>query len=115
MAALDDFLDLVLAARTEAALRHFLEHVVTADGFDLLFLGIFVVFVVVLVAFRGSAMIIMGDGRMFFSRMLGVMRILGMGGVFDGVLLVVTHIMRGFVMAFGGFGGRRNGFHRGGL
>jgi hypothetical protein len=52
---------------------------------------------------------------MFLTGVLGVMRILGMGGVFEGVLLVVARIMEGFVMAFGGFGGRRDGFDRGGL
>ena len=40
LAALDDFLDLVLAARTEGALRHFLQHVVAADGFDDFLFGV---------------------------------------------------------------------------
>src|SRR6202045_4472933 len=53
LAALDDFLDLVLTARTEGALRHLFQHVVAADGFDDLFLGLvaFVFIVVVFVPF----------------------------------------------------------------
>ena len=47
LAALDDFLDLVLAARTEGALRHFFQHVVAADGFDDFFLGVVAVVLVV--------------------------------------------------------------------
>ena len=56
LAALDDFLDLVLAARTEGALRHFFHDVVAADGFhDFLFGVVAVVLffiVVVLIALR---------------------------------------------------------------
>ena len=58
LAALDDFLDLVLAARTEGALRHFLQHVVAADGFDDFLFGIVAIvffIVVLLVAFRRRA------------------------------------------------------------
>ena len=40
LAALDDFLDLVLAARTEGALRHFFHDVVAADGFDDFLFGV---------------------------------------------------------------------------
>ena len=49
--ALDDFLDLVLAARTERALGNFFQHVVAADGFDLFLFGILGFVVIVLVAF----------------------------------------------------------------
>ena len=60
LTALDDFLDLVLAARTEGALRHFFQHVVAADGFDDFLFGVVVVFliVVVLVALRLSGMFV---------------------------------------------------------
>jgi len=40
LAALDDFLDLVLTARAEGALRHFFHDVVATDGFDDFFLGL---------------------------------------------------------------------------
>ncbi|MDN5001963.1 hypothetical protein QY048_13830 [Bradyrhizobium sp. WYCCWR 12677] len=52
-------MDLVLAARTEGALRHFLEHVVTADGFDDFLLGFLAVFIILVVftgGFRSLAM-----------------------------------------------------------
>ena len=54
LAALDDFLDLVLAARTEGALRHLFHDVVAADGFDDFLFGVvaFVLIVVMLVAMR---------------------------------------------------------------
>jgi hypothetical protein len=69
-----------LATRTEGALGHFLENVVTADGFDLIFFGFFltVVFlVVVLVAF---------DPRcMFVFRMLVTVSIFGMRGILFGM------------------------------
>ena len=49
LAALDDFLDLVLTARTEGALRHFFHDVVAADGFDDFFFGLLaIVFIIVL-------------------------------------------------------------------
>jgi hypothetical protein len=44
--------------------------------------------------------------------MLGVMRILGMGGVLEGVLVVVAVVMHDFVTAFGGLMGGCNGFNR---
>ena len=49
LAALDDFLDLVLAARPERTLRNFFQHVVAADGFDDFLLGVFAVLVLVIV------------------------------------------------------------------
>ena len=73
------------------ALRHFLQHVVAADGFDDFFLGVFlvVVFVVVLlVARRASAcrsvlVAAAMRGVIRSSRaMFGVTRIVGMGCVF---------------------------------
>ena len=42
LAALDDFLDLVVAARRLAAVAHFLERVFRADRFDLVFLVVIV-------------------------------------------------------------------------
>ena len=44
--------------------------------------------------------------------MLGVMRILGMGGVFERVFLVVPRVMHSLVVAFSSRGCRRDGFHR---
>src|SRR5450631_3865649 len=44
--------------------------------------------------------------------MLGAMRIIGVGRVFERVLFVVAVVMRGFIMAFGGHGCRRDGLHR---
>ena len=41
---------------------------------------------------------------MFLAGMLGVRRIVGMGGVFERVLLVVARVMRGLVVAFDGVG-----------
>ena len=48
---------------------------------------------------------------MFLAGLFGVLRVLGMGGVFVRVLLGVARVMGGFVMAFGGRGGRRDGLN----
>ena len=45
-------------------------------------------------------MIVVGCRCMFLAGMLGVRRVVGMGGVFERVLLGVARVMRGFVMAF---------------
>ena len=70
LAALDDFLDLVLAARTERALRHFLQHVVAADGFNDFLLGVFtflVLVVIIVTVARLLGMLVTGRSCMFRS------------------------------------------------
>src|SRR5262249_40677819 len=90
----------VLAARPERALRHFLQHVVTADGFDDFLLGIILAVILVvrrLVAERHQgmlhgafrAMFVGWRGPVLFADMLfgGVAKrrhIVGMRGVFFG-------------------------------
>src|SRR5262249_9212262 len=74
LAALDNFLDLVLAARAEGALRHFLQNVVTADGFDDFLFGFFLAVLVLVVLFacfrsvfgmrRFSSLAVQGIGRL---------------------------------------------------
>ena len=97
LAALDDFLDLVLAARAEGALRHFLQHVVAADGFDDFLFGVLVVvfIVVVVVAFGRArrARRAETDG-VAFAGVLDMRRVVGMGRVFVRVLVVVMLVMR---------------------
>jgi hypothetical protein len=61
-----------LAARPEGALRHFLQHVVAADGFDDLFLRLFgVVLVIVLVAMRDGAVFVLRNDGDFAALLLG--------------------------------------------
>jgi hypothetical protein len=78
LAAFDDFLNLVLAARAEGAFRHFLHHIVATDGFDDLFLGL--IALVIFVKFFAVSR------RMRFIGWsgLGFMGIGGMCSVFGG-------------------------------
>ncbi len=85
LAALDDFLDLVLAARAERPFRHFLHHVVATDGLDEFLLGFLAVLVFVVHGIASRC----GDMFAFRSqRVLGVLgagvlvSIVGMGDVF---------------------------------
>jgi hypothetical protein len=59
LAALDDFLNLVLAARAEGAFRHFLQHVVATDRLDDVFFRIIAIFVVLAVYIVGMAFVLM--------------------------------------------------------
>src|SRR6185312_17495341 len=106
LAALDDLLDLVLAARTVGALRHLFQHVVATDGFNL-FLGIVAIILVIpgFVAPRRCFLFGMIGCRfaldmfgLLAAAVLGICRIIGvglaylrvrlMGAVVMGVLLV---------------------------
>src|SRR6202045_4847727 len=122
LAALDDFLDLVLTARTEGALRHLFQHVVAADGFDDLFLGLvaFVFIVVVFVARPGGGLFALlrrgglaGGVRGVLAAMFGVRRLFA--PIFLVAMLVMAVI---FVRFFAGFcrgrldGGRIGQGHR---
>ena len=77
-----------MATRTEGALGNFLEHVVTADGFDDFLFSVIIFVVVRLVSFRRRAMTL-GSGGSIFVAVLGVMCILGMRCVFARVLVVM--------------------------
>lgn len=95
LATLDDFLDLVLAARTEGALWNFFQNVVAADGFDDFFLGVvaivfFVVLMLVAMMFvtTGNGMLIMRVSFVF-AAVLAMRRVVGMGGVFERVLFAM--------------------------
>ena len=95
LAALDDFLDLVLTARTEGALRHLFHDVVAADGFDDFLLGLVAVvfIVVILVAMRGDGLSVVIRCGGLAAGVFGVLaavfacRVVGMGGVFVRVLV----------------------------
>ena len=101
LTALDDFLDLVLAARTEGAFRHLFHDVVAADGFDHFFLGlvaIVFVFVMLLVAMRrGGRFGVIRSGGLAIGA-FGVPRIVGMGSVFERVLGVTMLVVPVFVV-----------------
>ena len=111
LAALDDFLDLVLAARTEGALRHLFQDVVAADGFDDFLFGVVVVFffliVVVLVALRLNGMLVVRRSGVFFAGLFGARRVLGMSRVFFRVLGVDTLVMAVFFVNLGRSAARR--------
>jgi hypothetical protein len=106
-----------LAARTERALRNFLQHVVAADGFNEFLFGVLaflvVVIVMLFVAMCGGGMLVVRRGGVRFAGMrvvlvaivLGTRRVIGMGGVFARVLLVnmliVGVLMAMFVFVLG--------------
>src|SRR3984957_2390745 len=124
LAALDDFLDLVLTARTEGALRHLFQHIVAADGFDDLFLGLvaFVFIVVILVALRRGVFRCGCPGTFvlgMLAAMFGVWRVVGMSGVFVRVRIMLFGMRVFFLLFFAGFcrggldGGRIGQGHRG--
>jgi ABC-type enterochelin transport system permease subunit len=88
-----------LTPGAEGALRHFLQDVVAADGFDDFFLGFlaFVLFIVgMLVALRNGSMLRSG---MIAVGMFGARRVVGMGLIFERVLVVDMNIMCGFFAA----------------
>ncbi len=83
LAALDDFLDLVLAARAECAFRNFFQHVVAADGFDEFFLGIFLaVVLVVFFARSGRGLFAVTGFAGFLAGVRGMGGVIGVGAVF---------------------------------
>ena len=103
LAALDDFLDLVLAARPERTFRNFLQHIVAADGFDdFLFFVVFIVVMLVAMRFAGMCVVVRGIrsgmlryrmlivARMFLIVVIVVRRVVGVGGVFERLLFVGT-------------------------
>src|SRR6185312_1600264 len=98
LAALDDFLNLVLAARAERAFRNFLQHVVATDGFDDFLFGVLaVVFIIVTVVALGGAGEFVGRSNgVAFAGVLDMRRVIGMGRVFARVFIVVMLIMRVF-------------------
>jgi MFS family permease len=98
-----------LTARAEGALGHFLHDVVAADGFNNFFLGLVAVIFIVgmLIAVAGGMFAVRRNGVCFTGvfgglivAMFGVRRIVGMGGVFAGVLLVEVLIMPVFFVRF---------------
>src|SRR5260370_4959411 len=100
LAALDDFLDLVLPARTAGALAHLLHDVAAANGFNDFLRGLsaLVVIIMVPVAMRGGSLfgVIRRGGLatgMLTAAVFGLRRVVGMGGVFARVLLVGMLIM----------------------
>src|SRR5205823_6156082 len=106
LAALDDFLNLVLAARAERAFRHFLQHVVATDGFDdFLFgvLGVVLIFMAV-VAFGSRGEFVGRSKGVPFTGVLDMRRVVGMGRVFA-LLFLVTLLVMG-VFGMGVFGRR---------
>jgi hypothetical protein len=118
-----------LAPRAEGTLRHFLHDVVAADGFNDLFLGLFavVLFVIMRLAAPGcGGMIVVLRSRAIAIRALGGRRVVGMGLVFERmivmrVLFANFRIGRRIRPGTGGcLDGRRNrhiglGFRRGGF
>jgi hypothetical protein len=112
--ALDDFLDLVLPARTERPLGDLFQHVIAADGFDDFFLGVlgFVVIVFVgFIALRLQGMLVLRqDGLRFVGRfdVIGVRRVVGVGGILLRMLFMHAVVMGVFSVRFG------DGFRLGG-
>ncbi|EGP07439.1 hypothetical protein CSIRO_3172 [Bradyrhizobiaceae bacterium SG-6C] len=106
LAALDDFLNLVLAARTESALRNFLEHIIAADRLDDFFLGVFaVVFVILVVRVVGVVLVlVIFSERERFVGMRGVGRV-----VFMRLIVVRVIVVRMVVHCAGIFADRRHG------
>ena len=100
LAALDDFLDLVLAARAEGALRHFLQHVVAADGFDDFLFGVLavVLIVVAVVAFGSAGHVRRRKPRRSLRRRARHAARRRHGRVFVRVFVVMMLVMRVFVM-----------------
>jgi hypothetical protein len=77
LAPLDDFLNLVLPARTEGTFGHFFHHVVAADGFDNLFLGL-VAFVILVRLFAvGCRMRFVGRCGLGFDGVCGMSSVFG--------------------------------------
>jgi hypothetical protein len=108
-----------LPARAEGALGHFFHDIVAADGFNDFFLGFiaFIVIVVMLVAMRRGGMFVVGWNGVGFTgvltvAVLGVRRVVGMGGVFARVLLVEVLVMRMFFVRFWRYRGRCLDRHR---
>src|SRR5665213_2612075 len=96
--ALDDFLNLVLAARPEGALGHFLHDVVAADGLDDFFLGLLAIVLIVVRLFarrHGGLFGTIVSARLVMRRV----GIPGMGGVFARMLGIVTVVMVMVVLA----------------
>ncbi|WP_375144034.1 hypothetical protein [Bradyrhizobium sp. Ash2021] len=110
MAALDDFLDLVLAAWTERAFRNFFQHVVAADGFDEFLFGIlaFLVLVVVMfLAIRGGMLIVRRGGVRFTGMLVGfgaaifgMRRVVGVSRVFARMLVMMRVLFFLFFVSF---------------
>jgi hypothetical protein len=98
-----------LPAWAEGAFRHFFQHVVAADGFNDLVLGLVaVLFIVILMlaAVRLSGMLVVGRGGLLLAGMFGARRVFGMRGVFLGVLGVDTLVMSVLFVDFGCSRGR---------
>src|SRR5262249_8252237 len=88
--ALDDFLDLVLAARPERALRHLFQHVLAADGFHRIFLGVLVfLLVMVLATLDGDGGAILGRDDLVAMMVVvfGMRRAVVIGDDFRGMRL----------------------------
>jgi hypothetical protein len=86
-----------LTPRAEGALRHFLQDIVAADGFDDFFLGLFafvLVIVVLLVALRGGGMVVVLRSGGIAIHVFGLRRVVGMGSIFERVLLMGMNVMR---------------------
>ena len=118
LTALDDFLNLVLTARTEGALRHLLHDIVAADGFNHFLLGVLalVFIVMVFVAMRCRGLIGMIRSSGFAGGRFPMRRVVGMCGVFARVLFAGMLIMRGVFVGFraGRLGCRKRfGYRRG--
>src|SRR5437763_3881638 len=96
LAALDDLLNLVLAARAERTFGHLFQHVVAANGFDDFFLGIlaFIVIIVRLVADRRSNLLGLRRDGVLRARMFGIDCVIGVGGVFARLLCVCPRVMK---------------------
>ena len=91
------------------ALRHFLQHVVAADGFDDFLFGVLaiVLIVVVVVAFGSAGEFVGRSNGVAFTGVLDMRRVVGMGRVFACLFLVMMLIMRVCVMSV--FSRRRGG------
>src|SRR5438445_9397806 len=98
LAALDDFLDLVLTAWPEGTLRHLLQDVVAADGFDEFFLGVLalVVVVVAFVAARGGDISVTGGGAV--AMVLGMCRVVVMRRIFASMILMAVFVAAKLVL-----------------
>src|ERR1700709_1616791 len=90
LATLDDFLNLVLAAGTEGALRHLFQNVIATDGFDDFLFGVVAILFIVLmlIAVGCSSLLALGRGGVFLTVIFGVRGILGMSGVFFRIRII---------------------------
>ena len=100
LAALDDFLTLVLPAWAERALRNLFQNIVAADRLDNLFfsfLAVFIVMCVVSVMFDRLIVALRRDSLRWFG--LSMSRVLDLGGNRVVVRLIVIMMMVVIVMA----------------